>query len=110
VINGELQAAKMNGLTWSEADTSRVVAVGNEGEFWWCNHQNIQRKSTLQISLLGVPTFGVFFALAWYRVVKITHSGFEVVLQTTKHMVIYPGSSPSLEVIPYVQRFDIEDE
>jgi hypothetical protein len=33
------------------------------------------------------------------RVVKIARSSFEVVLQTTKHMVIYPGSGPSLEVI-----------
>jgi hypothetical protein len=40
----------------------------------------------------------VFFAPARYRVVKIAHSSFEVVLRTTKHM-IYPGSGPSLEVI-----------
>jgi hypothetical protein len=33
------------------------------------------------------------------RVVKITHSSFEVVLRTTKHTMIYPGSGPSLEVI-----------
>jgi hypothetical protein len=33
------------------------------------------------------------------RVVKIVHSSSEVVLQTIKHMVIYPGSGPSLEVI-----------
>jgi hypothetical protein len=33
------------------------------------------------------------------RVVKITRSSNEVVLQTIKHMVIYHGSSLSLEVI-----------
>jgi hypothetical protein len=32
-------------------------------------------------------------------VVKITRSSSEVVLQTTKHNMIYPGSGPSLEVI-----------
>jgi hypothetical protein len=33
VINGELEAAKANGFAWSEAISSRVVRVGNEGEF-----------------------------------------------------------------------------
>jgi hypothetical protein len=33
------------------------------------------------------------------RVVKIMHSTSEVVLQTTKHTMIYLGSGPSLEVI-----------
>jgi hypothetical protein len=33
------------------------------------------------------------------RVVKITRSSFEMVLQTTKHTMIYPDSGPSLEVI-----------
>jgi hypothetical protein len=52
----------------------------------------------------------MFFALVRYRVVKIAHSYFEVVLRTKKHTMFYPGSSPSLEVIALVQRFDIEDE
>jgi aromatic ring-opening dioxygenase LigB subunit len=39
----------------------------------------------------------VFFALARYRVVKIARSSYEVVLRTTKHMVIYPGSGPLIE-------------
>jgi hypothetical protein len=38
------------------------------------------------------------------------YSSFEVVLQTMKHTVVYPGSGSFLEVIPYVQWFDIEDE
>jgi hypothetical protein len=38
----------------------------------------------------------VFFALARYRVVKIAHSYFEVVLRTTKHTIVYPGSPPLL--------------
>jgi hypothetical protein len=41
----------------------------------------------------------MFFALANYVVVKITRSSSDVVLQTTKHTVIYPGSGCSLEVI-----------
>jgi hypothetical protein len=40
-----------------------------------------------------------FFALAKYRVVKITCSSSKVVLRTTKHTVIYPSSGPSSEVI-----------
>jgi hypothetical protein len=56
-------------------------------------------KSTLQIPLAGAPTVGVFCA-GKNRVVKIARSYFEMVLQTTKHMVIYPGSAPPpLEVI-----------
>jgi hypothetical protein len=41
----------------------------------------------------------VFFAPARYRVVKIACSCPEVVLQTTKHTMVYPSSSSSLEVI-----------
>jgi hypothetical protein len=41
----------------------------------------------------------VFFALARYRVVKIAHSYSKVVLRTTKHTIVYPGSGPTLEVI-----------
>jgi hypothetical protein len=33
------------------------------------------------------------------RVVKITHFSSDVVLQTIKHVIIYPGSGSSLEVI-----------
>jgi hypothetical protein len=46
----------------------------------------------------SVQTVGVF-SLARYRVVKITRSYSEVVLRTTKHTIIYPGSDPSLKVI-----------
>jgi hypothetical protein len=41
----------------------------------------------------------VLFSLARYRVVKITRSYTEVVLRITKHTIVYPGSSPSSEVI-----------
>jgi hypothetical protein len=41
----------------------------------------------------------VFFSPARYMVVKIARSCFEVVLQITKHTMVYPGSDPSLEVI-----------
>jgi hypothetical protein len=43
-------------------------------------------------------------------VVKITRSNSEVVLRTIKHMIIYPGSGPSLEVIALHLAIDIEDE
>jgi hypothetical protein len=41
----------------------------------------------------------VFSAPANYGVVKIVCSSSEVVLQTMKHTMIYPSSSPSSEVI-----------
>jgi hypothetical protein len=41
----------------------------------------------------------MFSAPKKYRVVKIVHSSFEMVLQTTERTMIYPGSDPSLEVI-----------
>jgi hypothetical protein len=41
----------------------------------------------------------VFSAPARYRVAKIMRSSSKVVLQTTKHIVIYTGLGPSLEVI-----------
>jgi hypothetical protein len=40
----------------------------------------------------------VFSALARYIEVKITRSYSKVVLQATKHTIVYPGSGPSLEV------------
>jgi hypothetical protein len=46
----------------------------------------------------GTPTVSVF-CIGKNRVVKIAHSRSELVFQTTKHMVIYPDSDPSLEVI-----------
>jgi hypothetical protein len=41
----------------------------------------------------------VFFAPARYRVIKIMHFSFEVVLRTMKRTMIYPDSGPSSEVI-----------
>jgi hypothetical protein len=41
----------------------------------------------------------VFFILTRYIMVKIMHSYSEVVLRTTEHTMVYPGSDPSLEVI-----------
>jgi hypothetical protein len=46
-----------------------------------------------------VVVVSVFFAPANYGVIKIVYSSSEVVLQTTKHTMIYPGSGPSLKVI-----------
>jgi hypothetical protein len=33
-IGDELQATKMDGAAWSEADADQVVAVGNKRKFW----------------------------------------------------------------------------
>jgi hypothetical protein len=46
-----------------------------------------------------VCQLSVFFAPVRYNVAKITRSFSEVVLQTTKQTIVYPGSSPSLEII-----------
>jgi hypothetical protein len=51
-----------------------------------------------------VPWYGVygllvFFAPARYRVVKIACSYSKVVLRTTNHTIVYPGSDLSLKVI-----------
>jgi hypothetical protein len=47
----------------------------------------------LQIPLPGAPTIDVF-CIGNNRVVKIAHSNSEVVLRTTKHVVIYPSLGP----------------
>jgi hypothetical protein len=52
----------------------------------------------LQILLPSTPIVGVF-CTSKNRVVKIVHSNFEMVLQTTKHTMIYPSSGTSLKVI-----------
>jgi hypothetical protein len=44
-------------------------------------------------------SLSVFSAPARYRVVKIARSCSKVVLLTTKHTMVYPGSGPFLEVI-----------
>jgi hypothetical protein len=41
---------------------------------------------------------GVFYT-GKNSVVKIAHSGFDVVLKTTKHIMICPDSDPSFKVI-----------
>jgi carbamate kinase len=52
----------------------------------------------LQIPCPSASTVGVVF-IDKNRVVKIVHSSSDVVLQTTKHIMIYHGSGPSLGVI-----------
>jgi hypothetical protein len=93
VIGGELQAAKTDGTAWSEADTDRVVAIGNEGTNRMSRGKSWCKSPFLAHQLL------VFFAPTRYRVVKITCSCSMVVLRTTKHTMVYFGSDPSLVVI-----------
>jgi hypothetical protein len=45
------------------------------------------------------PTLVGVFCTSKNKMVKITRSNSEVVLRTIKHIMIYPGSGPSLEVI-----------
>jgi hypothetical protein len=52
----------------------------------------------LQFPLPNTPTVSVF-CTGMNRVVKITRSSSKMVLRTTKHTMIYPGSGSSLEVI-----------
>jgi hypothetical protein len=63
-----------------------------------CFPGHIYRCSCNLFESIGILLL-VFFAPTRYRVVKITHFSSEVVLRTTGHMVIYPGSDSSLEVI-----------
>jgi hypothetical protein len=58
-----------------------------------------RRKGILMRRRLWRKRIVGVFCTGRNRVVKIAHSSSEVVLQTTKHMVIYPSSRPSLEVI-----------
>jgi hypothetical protein len=60
VVGNELQATKEDGFPRSMANIVVVVSVGNEREFRWINHQNVQRKSVQQIPLLGMKIVGVF--------------------------------------------------
>jgi hypothetical protein len=46
-----------------------------------------------------IITVSVFYAPTNYGVVKIAYFSSMVVLQTTKHTIIYPSSSPSSDVI-----------
>jgi hypothetical protein len=52
-----------------------------------------EKRSAIKLQVNGV------FCTGKNRVVKITHSSSEMLLQTIKHAMIYPGSSPSSEVI-----------
>jgi hypothetical protein len=78
VVGGELKAAKENNFTNGETTACQILNIGGEGERRWGNHQNIYRKSMLQIPLLARQQ-SVFSAPANYGVVKITHSSFEVI-------------------------------
>jgi hypothetical protein len=69
------------------------MVIANEGTIGMTRGKARYKSPFLMHQLL------VFFAPTRYRVVKIAHSRFEVVLRTTKRTVIYPSSGPSLEVI-----------
>jgi hypothetical protein len=33
-VSGELQAPKVDDLTWGESNAGQVIVVDNDGEFW----------------------------------------------------------------------------
>jgi hypothetical protein len=75
---------------------SLFVGLGLQVEMSFVLYQ-FPLKSSLVSSVSG-------FGTSKNRVVKITYSNSEVVLQTTNYTVIHPGLGPSLEVIAlYVQ-------
>jgi hypothetical protein len=69
----------MNGFIVGETTACQTFTVGGDSKRKSVNHWNIQRKSTLQIPFPR-GQLSVFYALAKYRVVKITRSNSEVVL------------------------------
>jgi hypothetical protein len=72
---------------------SVVTAIADKGTII-TSRGKTHCKSPFQACQLSV-----FFALTRNRVVKTVCSYSEVVLQTTKHTIVYPGSGPSLKVI-----------
>jgi hypothetical protein len=62
-----------------------------------CSHS--RQSLPLDSGVVAVRHHVSVFAPVRYMVVKTAHFSSEVVLQTTKHMVIYPGLGSSLEVI-----------
>jgi hypothetical protein len=98
VVGDELKAPKANSFSEGEATARQTITIGGEGERGRGNHRNVQRKSMLQIRLPGAQNVDVS-ALANYGVVKIARSSSKVVLQTTKHNMMYHSSGPSCEAI-----------
>jgi hypothetical protein len=63
-------------------------------------HGHVGNKRNIRdIKRVRTKSIVSVFSPASYRVVKITCSSSEVVLQTIKHTMIYPGLGPTLEVI-----------
>jgi hypothetical protein len=60
-VSDELKASKVNGFTKGEATARQTFTINGNDEHWWENHQNVQRKSALQIPLLCMPTVGVSY-------------------------------------------------
>jgi hypothetical protein len=83
VVGDELWIFKADGLTLGELSVKLVEVITSDSGFRYNEPmEHLEEKHTLP---------------AKYRVVKITCSSCEVVLRTTKHIVVYPrlSSSPS---------------
>jgi hypothetical protein len=59
----------------------------------------ISKVTTFLLGINSNSQHAGVFAPARYRVVKIACSFFEVVLETTNYIIVYPDSVLSLEVI-----------
>jgi hypothetical protein len=89
----------MNGSTRSEADVGRVAVVSTKESFSEVTIGTSREKARCKCPLPGMPTVSAF-CTDINRVVKIACSSSEVVLQNTKHTMIYPGSGSFSEVVP----------
>jgi hypothetical protein len=69
------------------------MTIADEGTIRTFRRKGCYKSPFLASQLL------VFFEMTRYRVVKMACFYSDVVLQTTKHTIVYPGSGSSMEVI-----------
>jgi hypothetical protein len=60
IVSDELKVPKVIGFTEGESIACQTFTVGRDGDHRSGNHQNINRKTMLQIPLPRTPTVSVF--------------------------------------------------
>jgi hypothetical protein len=99
VVDDELKVLEANGLVLVELNAEQGDVTGSNGGFTYNEpSKHLEEKHTANPPSCHANC-QCFFCTGKNRVVKIAYSSSEVVLQTTKHTVIYNNSGPSLEVI-----------
>jgi hypothetical protein len=84
----------------SKLDAEQKMGVaGGDGEFTYMREPSKHLEEKHAANPPSWRANCLCFLLARYRVVKIARSYSKVVVRTTKHTIVYPGSGPSLEVI-----------